>query len=1338
MLAPGRGAGVRGAGLAGDRGVSINLRRLYKTHIQPHVFELRTELARLTQLRITLVVISVLLVGWILSAVFSRAPGLNHTVRSDLDPSSSSSSSGSSSSSSKGSSKGNGESIRQGNEREASHRADILAGRVDVLVDVSKHGSGLYRQDDGRLQANSEKQTADKDTHAQKGRATGMDSDKRGKRPAYMKNANGGPRLDEIDDYDLWTIAHASSSASSAAASSKKVVALVELRNVRHMLPFWMSALAMITDAVVALDDVSTDGTVEWLLENGAAFGIERIIAKREPWVLREELRDRNLLLHEGRLAQGSHFILLDYDEVVSYPCAKDNIFLSVVKELNPGEFLILPWVELWRTSRTARVKARGDAPESNFLNRKQIVVFADIPGTMYTAENTMAHTFQGSNASDQRTGSIHVRRCPTSICNTERSGMHSFPSTGTHGLAKPKATKVKSKDDIELFRLGEKEPAVFTPSCVLIEMRFMSLENVLLKSAWYELLEKYMGNARSNTAHGKMMDTVHFATGSRVSAPVYLAAFAGDQLLHPYPGFHEELYKNVELWRAHELYNWASSWAALSRSKTPTLASSGSDKSTTMDQTEQREPQEPDQSAATPTSSEVFSFFSGGSSVVDMIDWPRLQTHLLLEAPFWVEYKQKTEEALGARTSTKFVPRHFNVPHGLRGVPLHKLIIVESQDTTGNLWAAELAQILYILSLTNPNAMVVVLDEDDEIAPDHQLGKMIHEHADCEAWLNSTQAALSFEDRRFRYEQLITQRIQDRRNALATNSELELKASSLGSSDASGGNRASVLKNDTEIESSTANAQHIIVIDVRPGALCEVLDVAYEAFRDVDIKVVKLTHGPSSIKMSCRGNREDTNAAPAGFASTMQCSNSLARSIMAYPASSDHIRLVSATTDSLLSLLSTASLVHIINATVLPPLWSSLSEVHAQFEHLQDANLVFELDCSVCDRWSELQGQLSIAEAWLRVLRILECVHLAIHEAYPDGAVPSTEWRADQERGVLQSRNAKRQVPSYPHLARLIFSLNVGRSGSKYLSGLLGSVQNPVLSEHEVACPNRLCTSGGALGMQTKLLNESFGERSRIKLPLIRAGLLALVGRAAKLESCLSSNEVVEISYCELSHCQKRCYLRDAVYSETNPNFKSWFYDVVFEHFARSGLGYQVQVITLRKYIPAVVKSLYETGFFTQRRGYTWMETANSVNALLAPIAPEERLGPVEKIISYVLNAELVFSHLQQTYVAPQFAVEFMEYRSEYIYSVPGALELLEVLRLQRGAHTLQLAGKIVDKYVASAEDVKKVYKPISLYEVEQSVFDYFSKCAQLNISIAQTDFPNMAPFPRFEYHQY
>ncbi len=130
--------------------------------------------------------------------------------------------------------------------------------------------------------------------------------------------------------------------------SQAKIVGLVPVRNEAQMIVPCLKALAMYTDAIVVLDDASEDGTVAAVQALQKECHIERIIEKKV-WY-RDEPGDRNLLLQAGREIGGTHFIVIDADEMFTANLLKDNFLRNKVLALQSGERLQLTLINLWRS----------------------------------------------------------------------------------------------------------------------------------------------------------------------------------------------------------------------------------------------------------------------------------------------------------------------------------------------------------------------------------------------------------------------------------------------------------------------------------------------------------------------------------------------------------------------------------------------------------------------------------------------------------------------------------------------------------------------------------------------------------------------------------------------------------------------------------------------------------------------------------------------------------------------------------------------------------------------------------------------------------------------------
>lgn len=326
----------------------------------------------------------------------------------------------------------------------------------------------------------------------------------------------------------------------------------------------------------------------------------------------------------------------------------------------------------------------------------------------------------------------------------------------------------------------------------------------------------------------------------------------------------------------------------------------------------------------------------------------------------------------------------------------------------------------------------------------------------------------------------------------------------------------------------------------------------------------------------------------------------------------------------------------------------------------------------------------------------------------------------------LLKIAEGLHQVSTIPDLipiTRLIFSLNAGRSGSKYLASILQKIDTPVISLHEPPCPSHLCSGGGSMRMQSKSLASSYEQRKVIKLPMIRMSIVDIVTqhRVPLVQispvSCSGIWEQENIrdaahkgdSYAAVeTGAREGCLLygiRGGIYAETNPNFKAWFFDVVLDSFPR--IGYDVDVVVIRKYVPALVKSLYETGFFSERDGYNWMETSAGINTRVTVkgLADDEKLDAFDKLLSYVVNAEAVYDDVKRQY--QDMDVNFVEIRSEELYGKKGTLWLLKQLGLEWIGDDSGL-GRKQDKY---GKGGKKRQKKTSLKECEQRTQQFINK---------------------------
>ena len=117
--------------------------------------------------------------------------------------------------------------------------------------------------------------------------------------------------------------------------TKKKVVGLLPARNESAIIEQCLHALSLYTDAIVYLDDASDDNSVAIVKSVATKYKMEKIIRKKV-WK-RDEPGDRNALLKAGREIGGTHFIVIDADEILTANCLQDNWLDSQIDRLQPA-----------------------------------------------------------------------------------------------------------------------------------------------------------------------------------------------------------------------------------------------------------------------------------------------------------------------------------------------------------------------------------------------------------------------------------------------------------------------------------------------------------------------------------------------------------------------------------------------------------------------------------------------------------------------------------------------------------------------------------------------------------------------------------------------------------------------------------------------------------------------------------------------------------------------------------------------------------------------------------------------------------------------------------------
>jgi hypothetical protein len=99
----------------------------------------------------------------------------------------------------------------------------------------------------------------------------------------------------------------------------------------------------------------------------------------------------------------------------------------------------------------------------------------------------------------------------------------------------------------------------------------------------------------------------------------------------------------------------------------------------------------------------------------------------------------------------------------------------------------------------------------------------------------------------------------------------------------------------------------------------------------------------------------------------------------------------------------------------------------------------------------------------------------------------------------------------------------------------------------------------------------------------------------------------------------------KETIYAETNHMFIKTFFDVIMHEFASK--DYEINVIVLRRFLPAVLKSRVELGHFRDktvhginrhisRNSTGWLHTTNANTSILKPLCPDNKQDQYDLLI--------------------------------------------------------------------------------------------------------------------------
>jgi len=255
--------------------------------------------------------------------------------------------------------------------------------------------------------------------------------------------------------------------------------------------------------------------------------------------------------------------------------------------------------------------------------------------------------------------------------------------------------------------------------------------------------------------------------------------------------------------------------------------------------------------------------------------------------------------------------------------------------------------------------------------------------------------------------------------------------------------------------------------------------------------------------------------------------------------------------------------------------------------------------------------------------------------------------------------------------MSKYVFSINSGRSGSKYLYTLFTKAKDTA-AFHEA--PPVMANDNIMKQICDKPYRDSYDLRSK-KVDAIKK---AMVGY---------SN-----------------------YAEANHMFIKTFFDVVVDD---DEFKDDVSVVILRRKIPLVVKSFVELEYFGQNaESFKWMTKSDAVTRAIEPVAPFKEMDIFERTISYLIDIEARAERFKQEY--PH--IKTVEVKIDELNSVENVLALFEAIGLQPKDDL----PSVVNVAVNQRQQRKKTFRrQVSFDEACKRVDSYIAKAKSKGIDI-------------------
>jgi hypothetical protein len=126
-----------------------------------------------------------------------------------------------------------------------------------------------------------------------------------------------------------------------------RLISLTPVRNEEWCIGYTLRSHLRWVDHAVVLDHASTDRTREIIQEIARESG-GRVTILEEPDPSWDEMSHRHRLLLQARQLEGTHFAMLDADEVLSTSC--EDMARDQAQRLRSGRVLLVPLHNCWRS----------------------------------------------------------------------------------------------------------------------------------------------------------------------------------------------------------------------------------------------------------------------------------------------------------------------------------------------------------------------------------------------------------------------------------------------------------------------------------------------------------------------------------------------------------------------------------------------------------------------------------------------------------------------------------------------------------------------------------------------------------------------------------------------------------------------------------------------------------------------------------------------------------------------------------------------------------------------------------------------------------------------------